>query len=189
MLSASVLVAVADQSGFARAKDIYYKGIYGNKNAKEEADKLFSALYGQSPNDPLIRVYYGSLRLLEAERTWALWRKNSLSKEGVALMDSAVAAAPQNPEVRFVRGATERELPGFFGRKQQSKEDLANVVQDASLSKLEPRLAAASLYYFGLDCEESGNHPRAVDAWKKAAQRAPESHAGQAAAKKLKALP
>ena len=107
-------------------------------------------------------------------------------------MDAAVAAAPQNLEVRFVRGATERELPSFFGRKQQAKEDIKIIVKSSTFDEphaLEPRLAAASLYYYGLDCLEAGEKTEARDALHKSVQAASDSHAGRLAAEKLKALP
>ncbi len=150
---------------------------------------MFTALRQALPADPLVMVYNGSLRLLEAQHTWALWKKNSLSKQGIELLDRAVAAAPANPEVRFVRGATERELPGFFGRRQQSKDDMAKLANELDKSSLEPRLVAAIYYDYGLDCAEAGKQAEAVAAWKKSVSVAPESHSGQAAARKLKALP
>src|SRR5438270_3612812 len=140
-----------------RAKDLYYQGIYGDKAAGEESDELFTELHKQLPNDPLVTVYYGSLRLLEAQHTWALWKKNSLSKQGVQLMDSAVSAAPNDLEVRFVRAATDRSLPSFFGRKQQVQSDLNFIVGRAQGAvrggSFEPRFAAASFSYYGDLCK------------------------------------
>lgn len=176
----------------AHARKLYYQGIDGNKAAEEQADSLFSELYRQQPDDALVTVYFGSLRLAEADRTWALWKKNSLSKQGVQLMDRAVASAPENLEVRFVRGATERELPAFFGRKQQALEDIAAIVRtpEPTLRQgLEPRLASASFYYYGIDCASAGQKTEAAKAWRTAMRLAPDSPPGQSAAEKLKALP
>ena len=173
-----------------QAKAFYYQGIYGDKGAGEKSDKLFTELHQQLPNDPLVTVYYGSLRLLEAQHTWALWKKNSLSKEGVQLMDSAVRAVPDNLEVRFVRAATDRSLPSFFGRKQQIQSDLQFIVSRAEKAvhqdTFEPPLAAASFFYYGELCQEQSRPKDATDAWKAAARLAPDSHAGRAAASKLR---
>ena len=185
-------VAAFDADQLNQARDLYYAGIYGDKSATGKADELFSELHQQRPNDPVVNVYFGSLRLIEAQHTWALWKKNSLSKQGIQLMDGAVAAAPQNLEVRFVRGATERELPSFFGRKQQAKDDIRTIVQNPNAKRpqaLEPKLAAASYYYYGLDCLDSGDKSDAADALRASIQTAPESHAGKNAAEKLKTLP
>lgn len=108
---------------FKHARDLHYQAVDGNKQGYEQADKLFTELYRQYGRDARIRVYYGSLRLLEASHTWALWKKNELSKEGIQLMDSAVHDASGDLEVRFVRAATTYDLPGFFHRKAQSERD------------------------------------------------------------------
>jgi hypothetical protein len=173
-----------------RAKDLYYQGIYGDKAAGEKSDELFTELHKQLPNDPLVTVYYGSLRLLEAQHSWALWKKNLLSKRGVQLMDTAVSAAPNDLEVRFVRAATDRSLPAFFGRKQQLQSDLDFIVQRAEQAarqgSFDPRLAAASFSYYGDLCKEQSRPKDAREAWKKAVRIASDSHAGRAAANKLR---
>ena len=173
-----------------QARNLYYQGIYGDKTAGEKSDKIFTALHSRFPNDPLITVYYGSLRLLEAQHTWALWKKNALSKEGVRLIDSAVSAAPNDLEVRFVRAATDRSLPSFFGRKQQVQSDLDLIVSHAEEAvrqgAFEPRLAAASFYYYGELCQQQSRLREATDAWKAAVRTAPDSPAGRKAANKLR---
>ena len=173
-----------------QAKDLYYQGIYGDKSAGGKADQLFTELHEQLPHDPLVTVYYGSLRLLEAQHTWALWKKNSLSKQGIQLMDSAVNAAPDKLEIRFVRAATDRNLPGFFGRQQQAQSDLNFLVQRAEAAvrqgSFEPHLAAATFSYYGDLCKEQSRLKDAAEAWKTAVRLAPDSHAGRAAANKLR---
>ncbi|MBV8706614.1 MAG: hypothetical protein JO028_05460 [Acidobacteriaceae bacterium] len=188
----SLLFALIDTRAeqIRQAKDFYYQGVYGDKTAGEKSDKLFTELHKRLPDDPLVTVYYGSLRLLEAQRTWALWKKNSLSKQGVQLMDRAVNAAPNNLEVRFVRAATDRSLPSFFGRKQQAQSDLNFIVQRAEEAvrqgSFEPRLAAAGFSYYGNLCKEQSHLKEARDAWKTAVRIAPDSHAGREAANKLR---
>lgn len=173
-----------------QAKDLYYEGIYGNKAASEKSDQLFTRLHKQLPNDSLVTIYYGSLRLLEAQRTWALWKKNSLSKQGVQLMDSAVSAVPNNLEIRFVRAATDFNLPSFFKRKQQAQSDFDFIVQRAEEAahqgSFEARLAAASFVYYGDLCKEQSRLKEATNAWKTATRIAPDSHAGRAAADRLR---
>ncbi len=188
LLLFSAMPSHADQ--IRQAKDLYYQGVYGDKAASEKSDELFTQLHKQMPDDPLVTVYYGSLRLLEAQRTWALWKKNSLSKQGVQLMDRAVSASPGNLEVRFVRAATDRNLPGFFGRKEQSQSDLDFIVRRAEgavrQGVFEPRLAAASFLYYGELCREQSRSKEAAEAWRTAVRLAPDSHAGRTAANKLR---
>lgn len=175
-----------------QARAAYYKGIQGDSIAYEQADQLFSRLYQEHPDIPLIEAYYGSLRLLKASHTWALWEKGSLSKQGIALMNCAVAAQPDNLEIRFLRAATFYHLPAFFHLRQQSKEDFAYLakvaVQAARTGRLEPSLAAASLYFHGIFLEEAGKTKLAVDNWQRTIDVAPTSPAALGARKKLKEL-
>ncbi len=166
---------------FQQARELYYQGAGGDKQAYEQADRLFTALNRQRANDARVRVYYGSLRLLEASHTWALWKKNGLSKEGIQLMDSAVSEAPDDLEVRFVRAATTYDLPGFFHRKEQSERDFDILAERAEIAALEgalePRLAAASLYYHGQFLQDAGKKEAALASWKQAIVIAPKSRA------------
>ncbi len=170
-------------SEFTTARKLYYAGSDGDKKAYDEADKLFDKLHAQDAHAPLIEAYYGSLRLLEASRTWAIWRKNSLSKQGIGEMDSAVQSAPGNLEVRFVRAVTTYRLPSFFGRKEQSKQDFqylaGRAVTAAHSGQLEPRLAAASLYYHGQFLKENNKLQAAIASWNQAVALAPQSRAAQ----------
>lgn len=176
-------------SAVKQARDLYYQGIYGDKIASERAGQLFTKLHEQSPDDPLINVYYGSERLLEAQHTWALWKKNSLSKEGILLMDDAVKKQPDDLEIRFVRAATERNLPGFFGRKEQAAADFAFITGRASNAvrsgAFEPRLAAASFFYYGEWCREQSRLKDAEHAWKTAVNIAPDSNGGRKSSAEL----
>lgn len=187
----TTLVAGASVSSpiIQHARDLYYRGIYGDKTAGEQAGDLFAKLHRESPDNALIEVYYGSERLLEAQRTWALWKKNSLSKEGIQLMDGAVKKEPENLEVRFVRAATERSLPSFFGRKEQAASDIAFIVNRASDAvkegKLEGRLAAASFFYYGEWCRDNSRLKDAQEAWKKAVDIAPDSNGAKKSSAEL----
>jgi hypothetical protein len=170
----------------------YYRGIDGDDRAYESAQQLFSELYGKYPCVPLIQVYYGSLRLFEAGRTWALWKKNDLSGQGIRLMDGAVAAQPDNLEIRFVRAATTYHLPTFFHRRRQTKSDFAFLarfaIEAAKTGRLEPRLASASLYFHGEFLEEAGHKNLACSNWRSAIELAPGSPVAAGARKKLKEL-
>ena len=180
------------QAQYGQARAAYYEGADGSTEASARADKMFADLYNQHPEDSRIKAYYGSLRLLEASRTWALWKKYSLSKEGIQLMDSAVRADSSDLDVRFVRAVTEYSLPPFFHRRDQSRQEFeflaAHAAEAASTGKLEPRLAAASAYYHGEFLRESSDSKQAKEAWKEAIAIAPQSRAARDSANELKKL-
>lgn len=175
---------------FDEAKALYYKGVDGDKVATRLSTDMLGKLAAASPDNAVIAAYLSSNKLLESSRTFALWNKNRLAREGIVGLDRAVSIAPDSLEVRFVRAASTYNLPGFFNRQQQTEADfafLASRVGDAAANgTLEKRLAAAALYYHGLIVEKKGNRRAALDWWKTAAALSPDTKAGQAAAAKLR---
>jgi hypothetical protein len=170
-----------------KAKQLYYSGIAGNSSDLSQSADLFDKL-APSSADPSISAYRGSLLLIEAGQTLALWKKSDLSKRGLTLLDDSVAAHPENLEIRFVRAATTLHLPIFFRRKNQSCEDfryLAPKASDAaSRRELDPRIAAGALFLYAKNCATNSVLP-ADSAMRQAASIAPDSPAGQAAESEL----
>lgn len=184
--SRSQTATVHDLAEMNKAKRLYYRAVSGDENARKQSAAEFQRLSASRPNDPEVMAYRGSLTLLEAGKTWAVWRKYELSKEGMVLLDSAVEQAPDNLEVRFVRAATTRKLPAFFDRAKQSKEDLTflarRVAGAAGRGQLDPALAAAALYFYARDVATG---EQKTDALQEAVKIAPDSQAGMEAARAL----
>lgn len=179
--------AVTQQSAeLKQAKNLYYRAVTGDESARKQSAAEFARLAESDPDDPEVMAYSGSLSLMEAGKTWAVWRRYEYSKKGITLLDEAVARAPDNLEVRFVRAATTRKLPVFFERRQQSKDDLAflstRVSSAARKGQLDPDLAAAALYFYAKDVATGEQKTKALQ---QAVKIAPESHAGVQAAAAL----
>lgn len=171
------------------AKASHYLGIGGDVEAGRRAELLLLELTEKQPDDAVITAYYGSARLMKAARTWVIWKKGELAKEGIELMNEAVDAAPDDPEVRFLRGASTYHLPGWFGLADQAEGDFAVVVEtaeaDVEAGRLEGELAAAAFFHQALILEDDGKPQEAIEAWEIAARLAPHSRAGQDAEKEL----
>jgi hypothetical protein len=93
--------------------------------------------------DATLTAYRGALLTLQAKH--AAWppRKLRYLREGLALLDGAVAASPGAAEVRYVRLMSCYYLPSFFGRRGSVREDFA------ALARLLPQVRArypAELY-------------------------------------------
>ena len=153
------------------------------------ASQLFDKLRAQEGCDVKAMAYSGSIRLMEANRAVAPWKKGRLAKEGLRLLDEAVKAAPDDIEVRFVRGASTAHLPGMFGRAGQSEADfewLASRVSAAAKSgEIEARLGAAALYHQGANRDRAGDGSGARAAWTEAARIGEGTRAGADARKRL----
>jgi hypothetical protein len=182
-------MAVADSPAdlLLKAKQLYYSGIAGSSSDLSQSAQLFDQLTATS-NDPSINAYRGSLLLLEAGQTLAVWKKSDLAKRGLTLLDDSVAAHPTNLEIRFVRAATTLHLPFFFKRRAQSCEDFRYIApkaaEAAASRELDPRIAAGALFLYAKNCATDRVLP-AEDAMRQAVVVAPDSPAGQAAGNEL----
>ncbi len=181
---------VAWKEQFAAARTAYYAGLYGDRNADAAARQQFAALVRDHPHDATVQAYAGSLELLEAGRTWAVWRKHALSIEGLSEMDSAVNADPNNLEARFVRALTTWHLPFFFHRKEQAEADLLYLgprsEHAAQTGALPPPLAAAALDYWGQVLGEREQKDAAKKAYIAAVRVDRTSPGGEDAQKRLR---
>jgi tetratricopeptide (TPR) repeat protein len=170
------------------ARRLYYEGLE-DRSASEQAQELFESMYQEDPEESLVTAYLGSCILLESARTWAVWKKGKLAREGIEMMDRAVASAPGSVEIRFLRGASTRRVPAFFGLGERPEQDLAWAAERAETAwaegRLEAGLAAAAFFYHGEYRESAGDVSAAREAWRKAARLAPDSRAGRSAAEQL----
>lgn len=187
--AATLQASPDDAEPWQAARKLYYEAVEGNRAAAERATELFDRLRSAHPDEPRFLVYRGSLLLLESARALAPWRKGKLAKEGLLMMDRAVATAPDDLEVRFVRAASTMRLPGFFKRGDESERDiayLASRVRDAHRSgKLDARLATAALLYHAGNREKKGDSTGANDACKTVLSIASDTPAAAACKERL----
>jgi hypothetical protein len=174
----------------AMARASYFKDIEGDHDAHERAREQFAALAKERPGDTVVQAYIGSLDLLDAARTWALWNKHVLSQQGLRELDQAVEHDPANLEARFIRAATTWHLPSFFHRHEQAESDLAYIAPRAAAAAakgtLPPQLGAAALDYYGQVLSEKSDHSAARDAYQAAVRIDESSPAGKDALRRLK---
>lgn len=179
----------AFQQNLARARAAYFRDLQGDSTAGKQATGDFHALLAAHPRNPVAMAYSGSLLLLKAAHTLAFWNKRTLAQQGLDELDKAVAADPDNLEVRFIRGASTRHLPFFFHRKGQAEHDLTYVALRATNAvkngRLPPRLGAAALDYYGKILLSRSLSAQAQKAFRQAVSIDPDSPAGRDAASRL----
>src|SRR5688572_16546248 len=180
-------VAPSSEPGsLAQARDLFYRAVEGDTEALSRCEETLADLPAA---DPKVQAYRGACQMLRSARARLLWEKGKLAKSGLVLLDGAVAAAPADPEVRFVRGMTCYNLPALFNRSALAARDLAGVAGRAESASddgtLPPALAAASLYHYGVIQTSAGDKAAAASLWRRAVSLAPMSRAGQRATKAL----
>lgn len=183
---------VAGQTGASElkiAKDLFYQSVDGDKPALVPAITLLNDLGGAKSSNPEVVAYSGAAELLRAKRADWIMEKAQLSQDGLALEDKAVQQAPGNLEIRFLRGVTNYELPGFLGRHATAESDLAYVAKFAesavATGRLDNRAATADLDYYGKSLEQKYQNDAAIEAWRAAVRIDSQSPGGRDAMKHL----
>lgn len=179
----------AFKSQLAQAKDLFYAAVAGNADALPRAREILDSLGGGDSPDPMVVVYTGAVSLLQAKHASLPWDKVGLARAGLDMEDHAVASAPDDLEVRFLRGVTNYEMPEFIGRHATGIADLAAVAkvaeQAAKENRLDSRAAAAALDYHAKSLEADFKIPDALAEWEAAIRINPTSPGGIDAAKHI----
>lgn len=177
------------QQQFERARMEYFNGVEGDSEAADRAQQAFASLEEAHPSDATVMAYRGSLELLEAARTWAVWNKHKLATEGLAKLDRSLQLAPDNLEVRYIHGETSWHLPFFYHRKQDAEQDFAFIAPRAESAvhsgALKPELAAAALDRYGHILAERNDDAGARHAFEAAVRVERTSPGGRNASKRL----
>lgn len=83
---------------------------------------------------PLIQAYQAAAESLLAKHSWNPVNKYSYLKNAQELLNDAVSADSDNPEIRFLRLYIQRSIPSYMGMSKDIPED-KNVIL-ANLDKL-----------------------------------------------------
>src|SRR5690606_25785615 len=113
------------------AKSLFFQAVAGDREALARATAFFEQAQREDPSQPSLRAYFGASQLLNAAAATWPWEKGRLAREGLVLLDQAVAVAPEDLEVRFIRGMTSYRLPRFMKRRNVAEFDLAKVASQA----------------------------------------------------------
>jgi hypothetical protein len=171
---------------------LFYRAVAGDHDALGQSQELLHGLGGAESPDAEVVAYTGAADLLAASGAFFPWDKASLAHRGLALQDRAVAMAPQDLEVRFLRGVTNYQLPVFLGRHQLAIEDLAAVARVAEKAaregRLDRRAAVTDLDTYANELQRQKRLAEAIAAWRAAVRIGPDIPAGADALKHLSAI-
>lgn len=126
---AAVLLLMVSVSRDAHAADeaqitaLYRRAVAGDKPAVEKCIAALESAVRDEPQNQIARVYLGSAYTLRSRDMGIGPGKIGALRQGLATMDAAVAAAPDNTKVRLVRAITTDALPFFLGRKKAARDD------------------------------------------------------------------
>lgn len=110
---------------------LYQRGLRGDAAAVNQCIEKLEGVSQREPSNQIARVYLGSAYTLRSRDLAFGPKKLSTLKRGLAVMDEAVAAAPNEPKVRLARALTTSALPDIFGRKGESRTDFELLAKEA----------------------------------------------------------
>jgi hypothetical protein len=169
---AAVLFCGAACAATAEQKEIielYRRGLAGDATAVEECIAKLEAVLKTQPANQLARVYLGSALTLRSRDLGFGPRKLQALKQGVALMDEAVAAAPNESKVRLARALTTSALPAIFGHGASARADFL-LLADAALREpggFDEGDLQLVFYEAGLAAKKNGEAAKAIEFWTK----------------------
>jgi hypothetical protein len=123
MLAAWCALALGAGAAFGQAPidDLYAQALAGDKSATEKCIEALEAIVRAQPQNQLAHVYLGSSYTLRSRDLAIGPEKLRLLRQGIAVMDAAVQAAPEDVQVRLVRALTDEALPFFAGRGEMAR--------------------------------------------------------------------
>lgn len=134
----------------------------------------------EQPDNRLLQAYLGSVYTLDSRDAWPGPGKLTYLRNGGKLMDGAVAAAPDNPAVRFVRAIDYFELPFFFGKGATARDDFQILLRqiDGEIKSpyvLNTETQQAIYLYAGKSFYQLSQYPQAKSAWQRGLKLDPNS--------------
>jgi hypothetical protein len=137
----------------------------------------------EQPNNHLLQAYLGSVYTLDSRDAWPGPGKLTYLRKGGQWLDAAVAFAPDNPAVRFVRAIDYYELPFFFGKGATARDDFQILLKQVDGEIKTPYVLnletqQAIYLYAGKSFYQLSEYPQAKDAWQRGWKLDPASPLG-----------
>jgi len=167
------------------------KAVKGDTKETKALTTDLEKLTKEQPTNYLLLAYLGSVYTLDSRDAWPGPGKLDFLKKGGKALDDAVAAAPDNPAVRFIRAIDYYELPTFFGKRQTARDDFAILVKQVEGVTPTPFVlnveTQQAIYYYAGLCYMQLSQPKdAKDAWQRGLKLNPTSALGVKIAAELK---
>jgi len=155
-------------------QELYQRGLKGDADAVVQCIAKLEAVLTKEPQNQLARVYLGSAYTLRSRDLGFGPQKLQTLRRGVAVMDEAVAAAPNDAKVRLARALTTQSLPFFAGRAESSRRDFLALAETAERTpeKFEAGDLQIIFYNAALAAKKAGDRNRTT-ALLQAARRSP----------------
>ncbi|WP_428389001.1 hypothetical protein [Mucisphaera sp.] len=182
----------SDALSFERARIEHLIGAAGDRKLAQAALERLQTLAKQYPDDPIIKAYLGSAKMLRAQRVWWFMTKGKLVREGGDLLEQAIQADPDNAELHALAGVSVQNLPDWMDQATRARDEITLarelVKAEDAPNRWTPAVRALILEAYGALRLELDQPDEARDAFREAVRIAPNADAGQRAAQRLSEL-
>lgn len=117
------------------------------------------------PQNTFARTLLGSAVVISAREAFWPGAKIRRVREGLALMDAALASDPENADARFTRASNNLFLPGLFQRESVVREDFAWLQERADRGEFAADFRQYVFLYHGRAQVRWGEAERARSLW------------------------
>jgi len=172
-----------------KIKSLYKGGAKGNVTAVQEANQLLEQLRLDYPDHPLAEAYHGSIMLLIARDKTKMLERLKWAKNGLKLLDKAVAAAPHDSRIRYLRGRSAYRLPEkYFQRTRTVIEDYTFLIDQEGQHEAMDINNSKLTYELGGAYRRIGQNEDAARCWTKLEQQTQDPEFRQLLRQKLQSL-
>lgn len=107
---------------------LHNQALKGSYSDVLKAEDVINTALTQNPTNQLLHAYLGSLLTIKSSKACLGLKKINYLKTGLKMMDQAVEAAPNDAAVRLVRAMNNTQLPAFFNRRDDAREDFKQIL-------------------------------------------------------------
>jgi len=159
----------------------------GNGISLSRAEEYLSKLLDLDPDNALALVYFGSALTMKARDAGSPWEAMEYLESGFSKMDKAVILAPNEAEVRLLRGINSLHIPEEFQRLYLALEDFLALEELILTSDQDwgNEFLLPYNFYFGEALAKNGKNNEALSKWEKVCSLDPQSEFAQLAKHRL----
>ncbi len=166
---------------FEIGRMLHWEGSLGRKEVGDPAVKWLREVLKLQPTNAFARALIGSSMTLQARDASFPPNRLRLAKAGIAEMDAAVRAAPEDPNVRFTRASNNLYLPALFKRADVVKADFAWLDERVrrQAAELGTEFCQWTFCFHGLAKKKMGDPAAAAALWTEGVKLDPKSDAAR----------
>ena len=147
------------------ARNIFLKGVDGDKRAVRKATNRFRSLSLSHPNEPVFLAYFGACMTLQGRDLQNNIEKKRVTEEGLAKIDRALEMNPYREaqgsamylDTLLVAANSFIHIPSFFNRYDKGKQLLNEILQHRDFDGMAPGFKAATYMAAALVARGAGD--------------------------------